>query len=90
MPEAHLRVALATILVLFLSALSVHSQLTDKNLEQIREIVKSENAIIQAEMTALELRLTQKIQESGNRLRSELNEHLNARMKDEIIATMEV
>ena len=77
-----MRVILATILVVCLSTLTAHSQLTDKDLQKIREIIKSENIIIQSEMTALELRLTQRIQESENRLRSELNAQLNARMND--------
>ncbi len=61
---------------------SAFSELTHSDIQKIREVVKTENAIIHSEMTALELRLTQKIQESENRLRSELNDQLSTRLND--------
>ena len=61
---------------------SAFSELTHSDIEKVREVIKSENAIIQSEMTALKLRLVQKIQESENRLQSELNTQLSARMND--------
>ena len=69
----------ATLLMLSTPAFS---ELTNEDIDKIREVIKQENAVIQSEMVQLELRITQKIQESENRLRSELNTQLNARMKD--------
>ena len=68
--------------VLFGVSFSAFGELTDADIDKIRQVVKAENAIIHADMAAFELRLTQKIQESENRLRSELNAQLNARMND--------
>ncbi len=70
-----MRVIIAVILAVFLFTLTAtaYPQLTD------------DNSKIKAEMTAIELRLTQQIQESENRLRSELNAQLNTRMNDFII-----
>ena len=77
---------LFVVAILFVLPCSAFSELTpsdiDKIREVIKEVIKSENAIIHSEMTALELRLVQKIQESENRLRSELNTQLSARMND--------
>ncbi|MYE89085.1 hypothetical protein F4X33_08845 [Candidatus Poribacteria bacterium] len=69
----------ATLLILSTPAFS---ELTNEDIDKIREVIKQENAVIQSEMVQLELRITQKIQESENRLRSELNAQLNARMGD--------
>ena len=77
-----MRVIITVILAVFLFTLTAYSQLTDDAPAKIPPIVKVENSKIKAEMTAIELRLTQKIQESENRLRSELNEQLNARIHD--------
>ena len=77
-----MRVIIAVILAVFLFTLTAYPQLTDDDLSKIRLIVETENSKIKAEMTALELRLTQKIQESENRLRSELNQQLNAKISD--------
>ena len=77
-----MRVIIAVILAVFLFTLTAYSQLTDDDLAKIRLIVETENSKIKAEMTAIELRITQQIQESENRLRSELNQQLNARIHD--------
>ena len=65
-----MRVIIVVILAVFLFTLTAYPQLTD------------DNSKIKAEMTAIELQLTQQIQESENRLRSELNEQLNTRIHD--------
>lgn len=71
-----------TAILLLIITLPVYSELTNEDIDKIREVIKQENAVIHSEMVQLELRITQKIQESENRLRSELNAQLNARMSD--------
>ena len=71
-----------TAILLLIITFPVFSELTNEDIDKIREVIKQENAVIQSEMVQLELRITQKIQESENRLRAELNAQLNARMSD--------
>ena len=68
--------------LLFILSTPTFAELTSEDIDKIREVIKQENAVIQSEMVQLELRITQKIQESENRLQSELNAQLNARMND--------
>lgn len=68
--------------VLSIVSLPISAGLTDEDIERIREVVKVENQKIHADMVTLELKLAQKIQESENRLRAELNSQLNARIGD--------
>lgn len=77
-----MRVIIVVILAVFLFTLTAYPQLTDDDLAKIRLIVETENSKIKAKITALELQLTQQIQESENRLRSELNQQLNAKISD--------
>ena len=70
------------ILSLLIVSPHVFAELTDKDIQRIQEVIQAENKKIHADMVAMELKLTQKIQESENRLRSELNSQLNARMGD--------
>lgn len=57
----------------------VSSELTEKDLEKIREIVQTEVALIQKDMIAVELRLNEKIRESENRLQTQFSQSLDSR-----------
>ena len=70
------------ILSLLIVSPHLFAELTDKDIQRIQEVIQAENKKIHADMVAMELKLTQKIQESENRLRSELNAQFNARMND--------
>ena len=76
-----MRLTLLLALLLTLTT-SCFAELTNEDIDKTREVIKQENTVIQSEMVQLELRITQKIQESENRLRAELNAQLNARMND--------
>ncbi len=71
--------------ILFVFPVIGFSELTEKDLEKIRQIVQSEVNTIKQDITEVELRLIEKIRESENRLQSQFNVALDNRTNDIMI-----